>query len=358
MQNNSFNSHLIGTILFFQAISTRDKTTGKYLPLLDGNLNVTLNRIWCSQHSIKKVIITLPRKEFIDEIQLNELIKWCLFSFQHVEFEFIFLSCYGTNIDETRKNLLDSKNTLLTELIYCEVDCIVSEFPINLSLISTNLIYNYNWSKCDDNESNEQLNKFFKLEIELAKTYHTYLYSDVQLQYWKHNVDDCNPLYVHRSKAIFSKQYINKVSAYNIDKWITNEKNAKTKKQIDKIFGNDICIFYPSRIEDTRYQFDKICQIAINTNRTIIVTNPTKYDLNDYLLHIGLQPKIFDLSNETDKRGVYFYILSKLSPHIDVIYRFENDMHISLIEQVLLTKAMISSPNFTSKQIQSYIYTI
>lgn len=360
--SKQFNHYMCGHVLFVQCISTRDKTTGKYLPLMDGNLNVTLNRIYANSHTLESVTITLPLKEDIDTQQLTELIEFCS-SVIDVDIKFNHIPFYGSNIDETRQMMVlktAELNSFIEFMSQHRLYTVVCDFPLPIVVDNIEVVYNYNWSYCSDNEKSKTLKDFYLNEIHLAEFFPTFLYSDVQYEYWKNSIpeDQFSMLDVQRSVNIFSKEYINAVSQWELQKLSNDDECIRVilDTELNKILNNEQVIFYPSRIEDPRYKLANVIELAISNKCKLIITNPTQFNLQElHDKYPKLKDILVDLSEHvTLKRKLYFYILSYLKP-TDKIYHFEKDMHISLIEQKLITDASLIIPYISSAQINSYI---
>lgn len=330
---NKQQLELKGNVHIIQMISMRDKKTGKYLPLMDGNLNSMLHRIWTFRNQLKNVYITLPNVRSIDHEQLNrldtmieklfnqdpstELRVWANFN----------SAIYRKDVGKTRMNLLSRDYPL--EFDGDRLDMIVSEFPVDIEVDGdTQVVYNYNWSAVD--KANDILNISHKREIELAKKYPTYLFSDIQYDYWKEQGVDLSNTY--RSTNIYSKEFFKLVAEY-----FAPEPTLHDWYETAKMNGHDL-VFFPQRIDDPRYDFERVCsdiEFAARTgnNFKLVVTNPTNVPVpkKDYIIN---------MSDHPDKRTLYFTMLLELEED-DMIVHKEDDMHVSLLEQIAITKATV-----------------
>lgn len=345
--------------LFVQIISTRDKFSGKYLPTMDGNLNVTLHRIYNVIDDIQQVMITLPMIYQIDHDNLLQF-KATVKKLFGNKILLLHVQMYGDSVAETRKLILDPASHARKqfdsfvhhETKFFNAKQIISDFPIEFnSKIDVPIIYNYNWGK-SSNDIVDDASKYFSLEVDLAKHHSTFLYSDVQYNYWKAEGQATD--LVFRSVAIFNKDMFQSVSTDEV-----NSMDAATEYLIDQfIQDNKTIVFYPSRIEDPRYCFNHVLFISEICKFPLIISNPTNiksYDNKLYSNAINSHfTNVLDLSNVPNKRAAYFYVLSKLRPD-DMIFRFETDMHISLIEQKILTEAKIVHPHFADEDVFKYL---
>lgn len=366
-----------GNMYFVHTISTRDKDTCKYNPFMDGNLNVTLNRLYANRENFIKAKISIPSDPaLIDKLTIIEYKAFINLIFGD-QVEVGYLNFYGINVEESRKNLFGRNQKALDNNIREEILSfykkaptanlnIVCDFPTILAPDILNIAtvrYNYNWNKVTDTDTSF-LGSLFEREVEISRKFETYLYSDVQYDYW-HNYVEENEITskYFRSINIFNEEFIKKISdieikllehTFNLD-FVTSKPellqflNAfKGSRTINK---DQPILFYSSRIEDPRYDFNRICEICKTHNYLLIFTNPTNVPKEIYN---SILPKhYYDLTHSPLKRSIYFFILSKLSKK-DMIIRYEDDMHMSLIEQTILTDASIIH-NFDQKIINSYI---
>lgn len=327
--------------LFLQMLSVRDKASGLYLPSMDGNINVTLNRIYNAKNTLNRVHITLPALELIDEDSMNALHELNKNIFGSI-IKFHYMKFYCSDVAITRKNVYELQELYLDR----DFAQVISDFAINIIPLISNDIsisYNYNWSKVSDDDNSPSAQSFDK-EVELSKKFPTFLYSDVQYDYWKSK--GLLGENVFRSKNIFDPQYIKIIA----DRYLTDTSNDSMTQEISE-FINDYkqVVFYPSRIEDPRYDFPQIIEYCKWSKTPLIISNPTNVPLPKELKDMT----ILDLSTAEHKRASYFITLSLLRES-DAIFHHESDMHISLIEQIMLTKADVIH-NFDEETIKSYI---
>lgn len=361
-----------GNLYFVHTISSRSKETGLYDPFLDGNINVTLNRLYNNINNFDNAIITLPYDpRLISEPILDKFLAYLNKTFNG-KVDINVHDFYGSNIEQTRKNLMDPELQpgYVEKLRECILNFqssnpstdlnIICDFPILMApdiLEIGTVRYNYNWNKASEKDTSYSAS-LFPIEVELSRRFETYLYSDVQYNYWADyvNTHNINSIYF-RSSQIFNTEFIEKTSDdliwdnylefdFRTDRFNVNE------FLIDQARAGRNILFYPSRIEDPRYSFDAVIEFARKNNDAVILTNPTQINKKEYEDKLkGL--KVLDLSNSPNKRATYFYVLSQLGP-LDKILRYETDMHISLIEQIVLSKCKIIH-NFTESIINSYI---
>lgn len=333
---------LKGNVKILQMISMRDKKSGRYLPMMDGNVNSMLHRIYNNLDQIDKVVMTVPELHLLNIKQFTELkqLNQDLFD-SKIEFEYSKL--YGKDVGTTRSNMLSCDFIVNSK----DFDLVISEFPINISSknFRTKIVFNYNWGAVD--ESNELLNKSFETEKLLAQNYETYLFSNIQYEYWQSK--DVNMQQVHRSKSIYSTEFFQRIAKFYIDKAFEQrpiDPLVSAISLLDESLRTNI-MFFPMRIDDPRYRFDEALLSAYSQGMKVVITNPTNVAVIEVVdtierLHdtIDLRSYIIDLSASSDKRTLYLYILSILR-HNDIILHYEKDMHVSLIEQLAISNAKI-----------------
>lgn len=323
---------------------------------MDGNLNQTLNRIYNQRKGLSKVIITLPMPDQIDPAQLERLHQVVDLHFTGLV-EFQHMSFYGSNIDKTRSNLRFSDEHLihLNDVLLANFtrsrSMLISEFPVffgNKVQSEWEIIYNFNWSWVGE-ENDSMLTMQAASEFNLAKSWPVYLYSDVQYDFWlsQHKLTKN----VYRSGGMFDQDYMEIVSEDAIDQFTKKNPNIATKIQA-QLKESSRVVFYPMRIEDPRYNFKYVVKYAKANKALLVITNPTSVAEETYSSMLR-ELNVLNLTSIVDKRGVYFMILDELRKD-DVIIRPETDMHVSLIEQSILTKAEIMH-QFSTKSISSYI---
>ncbi|BBI90556.1 hypothetical protein HYO65_gp164 [Tenacibaculum phage PTm1] len=110
-----------------------------------------------------------------------------------------------------------------------------------------------------------------------------------------------------------------------------------SKKELNffnNILPKEDIVFYPMRVDDPRYDFKCILDYVEESNKLMVITNPTNIEI-EYNHHI------IDLSDSVNKRGLYFKILSKLKSSDRIIHACD-DVHISLFEQLSLSEADVT----------------
>lgn len=337
-------------------ISARDKSTGLYLPTQDGNVNSMLHRIYANLDNIKRVYMTLPAKKLICSIQMRQLEN---INFSMFDSKIVFLHdygevMYGSDVGQSRSKMKFRPLKKLIDLTTPEH--VVCEFPVFIQFIhnfnNKNVQYNFNWNKVSDDDVSISA-KSFDDELLIAKHFDVFLFSDIQYDYMK-SKDTDNCLRIFRSIEIYSKKFMLEMSSM----YMTEHYDATTAKIIDDIFAKSIdgVIFFPSRIDDKRYQFDKLSALSEKCEIPLILSNhlnvdPQKFtnvDLTYVIDYAKLIPQLH-------ARFSYFYTLSKLRD-FDIIPHEETDMHISLIEQILLVcDDAITTHKFSKSTINSYI---
>ena len=338
--------------LIFQMISARDKQSGLYLPMQDGNVNSMLHRIYNNLESIDRVYMTLPKKELIDGNQMLQL-ESINHNFFKSSIVFIHSDFYGSSVSLTREQAKESEFLNIVKSI--NATYIINEFPVFLHrMVNSDVQYNFNWNKVsDDDVSPSALG--FNEELKISKYFDVFLFSDIQYDYMTSKTSSTK---IYRSSQIFNRDYVRLIS----ELYMTDHYDDETANIIDEISMCKAKInFFTSRIDDTRYEFRKISEDSFKNshNEILVAANHLNVNIDDFVNHIEDfnmlaiidYAKIIDMKHN---RFAYFYTLSKLREY-DEIHRYEKDMHISLIEQYILTNAKIIAPNFITETIESYI---
>lgn len=321
-------------------ISNRDKVTNEFNLSLDGNFYQTLHSIYNNLSTIDSVVITIPLNVCKQSIEvfnkfnsdyLNNIVK-----ILHVP------KFYGTNAAEHRDMFIKNFNESFNLGYY---DQVISDFSVKIK--HSNVSYRYNWSKVSDNDNTESA-KYFDLECELAKTFDTYVFSDIQYKYMS---DKASTSKIYRLEKIYSSKLLTERCRNVID---NTSFDIKTKVENKYSSFTELIkvpkIFYPSRLEDVRYRYDLVQEYSISNNLPTIVTNPTNIDILKYKLS---NSNLIEVST-VNKLYEYYLWLTMLTED-DIIFNHSDDFHVSLLEQIVICKAKNVSP-FTKEQLDSYIY--
>lgn len=354
LQNKHMNGkkklELKGDVFILQMVSNRDKTSGKFNLLLDGNFNQCLHTIYECLDDIKHVTICIP--ENVTDTSLNEFDR-INEKFFESKMSLILSDEYGSNAAEHRENFYSYAVYLNTN----PYDMVVSDFGIKFfestnvgkavskNIATKNVVYRYNCTKISDYD-NKPSAKFFDSECNMAKHYDTYVYSDVQYDYFT-----SKGVPVYRMSNIFNMKLLKLLA----DDYIAqHEKDEKLSGYIDYIkdFMNSPIVFYPSRLEDPQYRFIDVCKFANEKNTTVLVTNPTNVSLPSIITENQITTPVFEVGC-TDKRFEYFAWLNELNEN-DFIVRYDKEFHITLLENLYLSKATVLH-EFDEDVVRSYV---
>lgn len=326
-------------ILVFSMLSTRDKETGLYNLMQDGNINSMLNKLFINLNNFDRCLVTIPNKELLNLSQLRDLKNILLDKFED-KVSLFHIDAYSRNVGLTRESMMHVKPLYHKINKVLPIDLVISEFPIQFGF-KVNVVYTYNWNKVSDDDTSLSA-KYFDKELKLSKYYKTYLFSKIQYEYMCSKTEDTENIIQH--EKIYSPEFIKYQSEIEIKKL-----SKETILKIDELLKSQV-LFYPLRVDDPRYEYDKCVEYAREHNLKFITTNHTNVDTK-YKDVVDIQ----SLFPSEMNRSIYYYILSKLKPN-DVILRYEYDMHVSLIEQLILSTSTIITPNINFNEIKKYIY--
>lgn len=303
--------------------------------------------------------MTLPARLMICDFQMQQLEN---INFEFLKSSIVFLyddeqELYGSDVAKSREKMKFRQLKLLIEKT--KPEHAICEFPVFIQFINNfnnkNVQYNFNWNKVSDDDTSPSA-KSFDDEMIISKYFDVFLFSDIQYTYMK-SKDTSDDSRIFRSEKIYSKSLTKAIS----EKYIKDHYDENVVKMIDIMFeasSQSGILFFTSRIDDPRYKFNEIAKLSTDHSMILVVANHLNVDISKYVdsKYIKYIDYMKHFPQELN-RFAYFYTLSKLR-NIDAIQREENDMHISLIEQLILLNddVLFLVPNFTSETINSYIY--
>jgi hypothetical protein len=320
----------------------RNHSDNTYNPLLDGNLNLTLHRIYNPLRYNTKLTVTITIPTNCNNDQKEILIDFCnkTYGENRVIFEEIE---YGLNAEENRTAL--KTYTMPYPSIY---DVIISDFSGVESLSPhKNVIYNFNISKNAtldrwyvDNHFEDQYNTLVN-NVDNGIYGLTYVLNDNQKEYML-NYNESNKIIVNAGVIVDSK--IINASLLNAQQFYFYELlSLSDKQQIDQriltiLDNNDLVLFMPFRLSDECYNFKGLVDYLKDRKEkiTIIITNPNdaKYDVPENIEIVNIT------EGYTNKKSVYFFLLTlidKYNIHIPIFEDPSVVLHQTILEMYMLT---------------------
>lgn len=265
-------------IVFVQQVSMRTYDTNEYQLLYDGNINLTLNRIYKLDRSYT-VFITIPTKH-----NKSHLIQLKKFIADNIKCAVYFIPIeYGINADENRTVV--PKNIESTLCVLGEHRVFVSDFE----LIDAD-IYTFATSKVDG-MLRPYVDKWIDVQQKLT----------APIFVLNHNQTILLPNAIIQDK-VMSEALLNAkrdfyINAHNVSRDIDVVLNAARNEQE--------IIFFPFRISDRAYKFAEILALAKIYNWKIIATDNNHSGKED--------PHVYYVKTEY-KQTFYMQLLSSDIP--------------------------------------------
>lgn len=336
---------LSGNILWLQMYSLRDKSDGTYLVHMDGNVMNTIHQLYNQRNDFESVQITIPNNVRTENMSRLYMILSSLFDgkVSWVETDFGENNLYSDNASTSRDSMQNCFKNKYFDSAVRFTDQIVSDFPVaNLDVYCNSVSYHFCQTK-DADDNNEPWTKYFDLELQLSKSFDVILFNQKQVDYFK----------AHGAKRVFrSYKPFNADLFRLLSEYVDYDKD--TMSIIDKLFDRyDSVLFFPFRIDDTRFEFENILSIYGDDFECVLITNPTKVDLQ---ISRQIKADIIDLSNRCS-RTAYMYILCKYGNRIKIIHR-ESDFHTGTAEQYILCRQSMVCKHLTDELIRSYVEMI
>jgi 3-deoxy-D-manno-octulosonate 8-phosphate phosphatase KdsC-like HAD superfamily phosphatase len=351
-------------VFILQQYSMRNHTDGKYNLLLDGNLNLTLHRIYeaLKLKSGMKVTLTVPKN--IDEHQFTLLEKFIHEVFPADSIDFIPIE-YGLNAKENRDKFIDTSSI---KDHYIDHDLIVSDFSGSRFSDLTPVVYNFNISQ------SAGLNRWFvdeyferQMNATIECDEYIYVLNSGQRQFMMNKAN--SPILrkniaatVIVDKKIIGKDLFNKQVKFFRSMMSIQYEYEISKSVKDIWFKYDHVFFLPFRLTDECYQFKKIVKLSEMSDRKvcIMITNPNDGDvLND----VSDNVQIINIAEEfpdVNKKSLYYEILTCIES-INCSNEGEDDIFIPIFEDpsIVLHQSLIemqlicpSAVNFISSKIK------
>lgn len=313
-------------IYILQQYSMRNHTDNLYNPLLDGNLNITLHRIYKALQFNKDLKFTITMPLLVNKQQYNDLVDFIdkYIGKDRISFEPLD---YGLNAMDNMQKFIDKGSYTIDK----KYDLFISYFPI---VANQKTILMYNISKTDDLER-EYIDKFFDRQLD-------------QLDYT--NVDFCYVLNenqsekLNHSKVLIDKEYFNVELFKNQQRhFLFNSTNGHDLDTVLKIlffsYPKSNFLFFPFRLSDKAYQWDRVIEDlkSSNSNNVIFITDPNNsFNSDEYK---GIENvTIVNLSKLLPKHSmkqIYLSMLEQLKDFNILVMVYENPMlvlHMSILE--------------------------
>lgn len=341
---DTFIDRRFNKILFIQQYSMRNHSDETYNPLLDGNLNLTLHRIYgiCESNSWSRFDITIPKN--IDADQMEILLKFVRPTFAD-RITFIPID-YGINAYENRK-LFNGKYGASNSY-----DAVISDFEgIDLSKHNHGY-YNFNISQ-NFNTERWFIDSFFDAQYErVIKTDNQiFVLNENQKEFMLHDSFIEDKLTVDANVIVDSKisnSKFLKIQQNFFTSLLTSVESNKIKSTINKVSEKfDHVFFMPFRLSDPCYNFDGIVKrlFSASGKYAILITNP-----NDASI-IEKTPDNVEIINiasdlNINKKSLYFSVLNEIVNHENISIPIYEDpeevLHQSLIEMSILCPKIVN----------------
>ncbi len=343
------------SIFIIQQYSMRNHSDGMYNMLIDGNLNLTLHRIYgpLKENINLRIHITMPSNYNKEQFEALQLLINTELGIDRVIFH---ETEYGLNAVENRTKLNEYK-------IPVPFDLLVSDFS-NLKYYGVdvfNVVYNFNISK-NSFLDRPYVDSFFHEQKTSAKVGRlTYVLNQNQKDHMvETSVSMLDKARTNNSimvdTKIMNKEFLDIQKNYfrsMIEPELEKQIRGDMLKHIE---DSDLVLFMPFRLSDTCYNFEGLLKVLSGYKKVkILITNP-----NDAVIitNIPNNIKIIDISAqyEVNKKSIYFLML-EISNHQDIfIPIFENPqdvLHQSLLEMNALTKRalFLDKNNFDFKTL-------
>ncbi len=367
-----FNKMLLdkryNNIFILQQYSMRNHSDGLYNPLLDGNLNLTLHRIYpvLQADKNKKVTLTIPLNVDLEQLKILEQFIANIGLERQVSFAEI---TYGKNALANRDQFIDISHL---KGLYTGCDLIISDFSSCIFNGTIPVIYNFNISKSKDLDRwfiDEFFDKQMNTVIECDE--YVYVLNDSQREFM---LDSATSPIIRKnieSTVIVDTEIINKEL---FDHQLTFFGKMMTKRYEDELKDSlktiwlkyEQVFFLPFRLTDTCYNFKGILEICKDSKMKIciITTNPNDGDL---LSNVPDNVRVINAAEKfgnINKKTLYYEILKNIEEINTITDRpkiyipiFEDPsivLHQSLIEMQLACPSGVNFINeFNSPTIET-----
>ncbi len=344
-------------IFIIQQYSMRNHSDGMYNMLMDGNLNLTLHRIYMplKENINLRVHITMPKNYNQEQFEALQLLINNELGIDRVIF---YEAEYGLNAVENRTKLNEYK-------VPVPFDLLISDFS-NLKNYGTdlyNVVYNFNISK-NSFLDRPYVDSFFQDQKKSVKNGKlTYVLNENQKNYMlETSVSMLDKARINNSVVVDTK-IMNKEFLKIQVEYFSNMIDPKLERQIREdmqrhIEDTDLVLFMPFRLSDACYNFEGLLKSLAGYKKVrIFITNPNDASISSKLPNNII---LIDISEqyEINKKSIYFLML-EISNHEDIfIPIFENPeevLHQSLLEMNLLTKRalFLDKNNFDFKTLST-----
>lgn len=298
---------------------------------MDGNLNSMLHKFYLEKDNITNVKIAIPTKNYFSDAEKEKFENYLLQLFSDIQFELFRSRIYKENVQATRDAINHNIQYSIRSAFSTDNTHVICEAPMKFHDTDRfELTYNFNWSLSGDYCRNETLEASSKYENELSKKYEVTILSKCQQK------DLPNGKLID---IVFSEEFIRLQFKIWLVTYLTDAEELTAIKLVNQILNDSNAnrmIFCPFRINDERYQLNKIIDESIETDR-IYLSNPTSVQNVSYAKTINDISKMYE-PNSKLSRAIYILMLQKieaqkLSFQKIVIPHYENDVHLSLAEQ-------------------------
>lgn len=282
----------IRNVLILQNYSMYDKLTKEYAPLYDGNLNLTLHRLYelCQQCKNTKFYVTIPKNSKAQHIELIENYLRKAQTPVHIDFtNVIFIEIeYAENAQANRTKFCSylSIEKSLGHDIKPNYGLLISDFAIESKRDILPTIYTFNISKVaklkreyiDDN-FREQLRSACRLSTLKVFFLNESQYDYMSLEWLLIHGIEAQPETKLAVDTTFNKDFVKSQLFYF---------SMMHKKQYTDVYEalitdlehhhkepNTVTIFFPFRLSDKAYKFAEMLRSMINQVRENHFTSTT-----------------------------------------------------------------------------------
>lgn len=338
-------------VFILQQYSMRNHSDNTYNPLLDGNLNLTLHRLYepIKHNERLRVFITIPNN--CNEQQLKKLEQFVNEVYGENRIVFVPYE-YGLNALENKKKF----SQFLTPAPIDYYDLVISDFSNVVHFKDAhNVIYNFNISKAKGLDR-AYIDPFFTEQLETVSEPCQFIYTlnENQKEYF---ISQTFHKSHAKSKLVVDKKIVNTELLEKQRKFYNDEKVFKAiASPIDNLIkGYDLALFFPFRLSDPCYNFEGLIDYlsTIDKKVIIIITDP-----NDSLQEFKPVDNvdIYNIKNsypDFDTKEIYFgmlyYLMNRNNVYIPIFEDPRDVLHQSILEIFRITTTYWDTVVFLDK---------
>lgn len=331
-------------IYILQQYSMRNHSDNKYNPLLDGNLNLTFNRIYNAVHHNPELKVTITIPTNVNENQYSDLKKFVIQAFGEDRIFFEEIE-YGLNAPDNFEKF--SKLYFIDKKYDLFISSFASECYNYDSADRVKTIYSFNISKVDGMDR-EYIDKFYEWQEAIVQhsclnKNRIYVLNENQKDQFIKTLGEFNELTVkqmvivdsHLVNIKFLEQQMNFFNTIDFDELKRIHKYLKNSSR-------DKNIFFPFRLSDKCYEFEFLLSKILESKDkyNLFITDPND-SINEFEIPENIM--VWNLKNfDCDPKSIYFIMLlicqqTQYNISIPVFENPLNVMHQTILEMVHLT---------------------